>query len=149
MIAGLCVFTSLPWVTGQIMPDLFSPVLLLGTFLLAFCGDQLRRGTSLRRRTDYGWCRDTFQSCADRVRFDSVVYWLEAHLCAKADSPLAMGGAPLDPIHCGGLFHAGGDVGRFSRNRLCAEQQRLSSSEIDRRGSRPDLLDASLPERRL
>ena len=47
MIAGLCVFTSLPWVTGQIMPDLFSPVLLLGTFLLAFCGDQLRRGELL------------------------------------------------------------------------------------------------------
>jgi hypothetical protein len=47
IIAGLCVFSSLPWITGQILPDVLSPVLLLGMFLLAFCGDQLRRGELL------------------------------------------------------------------------------------------------------
>src|SRR5207245_3886113 len=47
IIAGLCVFSSLPWITGQILPDVLSPVILLGMFLLAFCGDQLRRGELL------------------------------------------------------------------------------------------------------
>jgi hypothetical protein len=44
IIAALCVFSSLPWVTSQILPDILSSVLLLGLFLLAFCTDQLRRG---------------------------------------------------------------------------------------------------------
>jgi hypothetical protein len=35
IIAGLCIFSSLPWITGQILPDVLSPVLLLGMFLLA------------------------------------------------------------------------------------------------------------------
>ena len=43
IIAGLCVFSSLPWITGEIMPDVFSPVLLLGLFLLGFCSRQLGR----------------------------------------------------------------------------------------------------------
>jgi hypothetical protein len=43
IIAGLCVFSSLPWITGLILPDVLAPALLLGMFLLAFCGDQLRR----------------------------------------------------------------------------------------------------------
>jgi hypothetical protein len=47
IIAGLCIFSSLPWITGQILPDVLSPVLLLGMFLLAFCGGQLRRGELL------------------------------------------------------------------------------------------------------
>ena len=47
IIAGLCVFSSLPWITGQILPDVLSPVLLLGVFLLAFCGEQLRRAELL------------------------------------------------------------------------------------------------------
>jgi hypothetical protein len=44
IIASLCVFSSLPWITSQILPDVLSSVLLLGIFLLAFCTDQLRRG---------------------------------------------------------------------------------------------------------
>jgi hypothetical protein len=36
-----------PWITGQIMPDVFSPVVLLSLFLLAFCTDQLTRGESM------------------------------------------------------------------------------------------------------
>ena len=44
IIAALCVFSSLPWITGQILPDVLSSVLLLGMFLLTFCNDQLRRG---------------------------------------------------------------------------------------------------------
>jgi len=44
IIAVLCLFSSLPWFTGQIMPDVFSPVMLLGFFLLAFCADRLGRG---------------------------------------------------------------------------------------------------------
>ena len=47
IVAGLCVFSSLPWITGQILPDVFSPVLLLGMFVLAFCNDALRRGEVL------------------------------------------------------------------------------------------------------
>lgn len=47
IIAGLCVFSSLPWITGQILPDVLSPVLLLGMFLVAFCRDQLRQGELL------------------------------------------------------------------------------------------------------
>lgn len=43
IIAVLCVFSSLPWITGEIMPDVFSPVLLLGLFLLGFCSRQLGR----------------------------------------------------------------------------------------------------------
>jgi hypothetical protein len=44
IIAGLCIFSSLPWITGQILPEVLSPVVLLTVFLLAFCADQLRRG---------------------------------------------------------------------------------------------------------
>jgi hypothetical protein len=41
IIAVLCLLSSLPWFTGQIMPDVFTAVVLLGTFLLAFCAEQL------------------------------------------------------------------------------------------------------------
>lgn len=44
IVAVLCLFSGLPWFTGQIMPDVFSPVVVLGVFLLAFCTDQLSRG---------------------------------------------------------------------------------------------------------
>jgi hypothetical protein len=44
VIAGLCLFSSLPWITGEILPDVFTPVVLLGIFLQAFCTDQLKRG---------------------------------------------------------------------------------------------------------
>jgi hypothetical protein len=47
IIGVLCVFSGAPWITGQIMPDVFSPILLLTIFLLAFCTDQLRRGELL------------------------------------------------------------------------------------------------------
>ena len=43
IIAVLCLLSSLPWFTGQIVPDVFTAVVLLGTFLLAFCADQLSR----------------------------------------------------------------------------------------------------------
>jgi len=44
IIAGLCCFSSLPWITGEILPDVFAPVVLLGIFLQAFCSNQLTRG---------------------------------------------------------------------------------------------------------
>jgi hypothetical protein len=43
IIAALCLLSSLPWITGQVMPDVFSSVVLLGLFLLAFCSDRLSR----------------------------------------------------------------------------------------------------------
>ena len=44
VIAGLSLFSSLPWITGEILPDVFTPVVLLGIFLQAFCTDQLKNG---------------------------------------------------------------------------------------------------------
>ncbi|MFL6799721.1 MAG: hypothetical protein ACJ8F3_20180 [Xanthobacteraceae bacterium] len=44
IVAALCAFSSLPWLTGEILPDVFSPVLVLNTFLLGFCADRLSRG---------------------------------------------------------------------------------------------------------
>ena len=44
VIAGLSLFSSLPWITGEILPDVFTPVVLLGIFLQAFCTDQLKPG---------------------------------------------------------------------------------------------------------
>jgi hypothetical protein len=44
VIAGLCLFSSLPWITGEILPDVFTPVVLLGIFLQGFCTDQLKHG---------------------------------------------------------------------------------------------------------
>jgi hypothetical protein len=41
IVAALCLFSSLPWFTGQIMPDMFSAILIVSIFLLAFCTDQL------------------------------------------------------------------------------------------------------------
>ncbi|HEX3339683.1 MAG TPA: hypothetical protein VHT68_10985 [Pseudolabrys sp.] len=43
VIAGLCLFSSLPWITGEILPDVFTPVVMLGIFLQAFCSNQLKR----------------------------------------------------------------------------------------------------------
>jgi hypothetical protein len=44
LIVGiLAVFSSLPWVSGEILPDVFAPVVLLGLFLLAFGNDELSR----------------------------------------------------------------------------------------------------------
>ena len=40
--ALLCVLTCLPWCTGFIMPDVFTSVLVLCFFLLAFCSRRLR-----------------------------------------------------------------------------------------------------------
>lgn len=40
----LCLFSSLPWVSGQILPDVFTSVMVLGLFLLAFCASCLSRG---------------------------------------------------------------------------------------------------------
>jgi hypothetical protein len=37
IVAALSIVSSLPWVAGEVMPDVFSPVLMLGVFLLAFC----------------------------------------------------------------------------------------------------------------
>jgi len=42
-VAVLAVFSSLPWVSGELMPDVFTPVLLLGLFLLAFAEGALSR----------------------------------------------------------------------------------------------------------
>jgi hypothetical protein len=41
---ALSLLSSLPWLSGQIMPDVFSAVLAMGLFLHCFCFDQLSRG---------------------------------------------------------------------------------------------------------
>ena len=41
IVAALAAFSSLPWITGEILPDVFTPVVLLGIFLLAFAEQQL------------------------------------------------------------------------------------------------------------
>ncbi len=42
--ALLALLSSLPWVTGFIMPDIFTPVLVLSLFLLVFCLPRLLPG---------------------------------------------------------------------------------------------------------
>ena len=41
VIVALALLTSLPWITGQILPDVASPIVVLGIFLLAFCSERL------------------------------------------------------------------------------------------------------------
>ena len=41
LIAGLAVFSSVAWTVAWIMPDLFTPVVVLGLFLLGFGADRL------------------------------------------------------------------------------------------------------------
>ena len=55
-IALLCLFSSLPWVIGQVMPDVFTSVLVLGIYLLAFCS---YASVSYRAhlRCDFDCCR--------------------------------------------------------------------------------------------
>jgi hypothetical protein len=43
IVAALAGFSSLPWVSGEILPDVFTPVVLLGLFLLAFADGALSR----------------------------------------------------------------------------------------------------------
>lgn len=43
MMAALCVCTSLPWYADQLMPDVFMPLSVLATYLIAFASPQLRR----------------------------------------------------------------------------------------------------------
>lgn len=43
IVVYLCFFSGLPWITGEILPDVFTPVVLLGIFLLAFCSNHLGR----------------------------------------------------------------------------------------------------------
>jgi hypothetical protein len=43
IILALATFSSLPWVTGQLLPDVFTPVVLLGIFLLGFESRALSR----------------------------------------------------------------------------------------------------------
>lgn len=41
--ASLCLGTSLPWYAGQLMPDVFMPLAVLATYLIAFASSTLRR----------------------------------------------------------------------------------------------------------
>ena len=43
VIALMCMLTSLPWYTAYLMPDIFTPVLVLGLFMMAFCFERLGR----------------------------------------------------------------------------------------------------------
>lgn len=43
VIAAMCLLTSLPWYTGFLMPDIFTPVLALCLFMMAFCLKRLGR----------------------------------------------------------------------------------------------------------
>ena len=47
IIAALSIVSSLPWVTGEVMPDVFSAILLLTVFLSAFCISELAVWESL------------------------------------------------------------------------------------------------------
>lgn len=39
--AGLSLFTGIAWYTGQVEPDTFTPIVILGAYLLLFRGDRL------------------------------------------------------------------------------------------------------------
>lgn len=41
--AGLSLFTGIAWYAGQVEPDIFTPVVILGSWLLLFRGDRLSR----------------------------------------------------------------------------------------------------------
>jgi hypothetical protein len=41
LVAALTLFTSLPWFSGQIMPDVFTGLVIVAVFLLAFCWNRL------------------------------------------------------------------------------------------------------------
>lgn len=43
ILAGLCVFTGLPWYTAQLMPDILVPACVVSVALLAFSAAELRR----------------------------------------------------------------------------------------------------------
>jgi hypothetical protein len=43
IIAILCVTSSLPWFTAFVMPDIFTPMTVLGLFMIAFCLERLGR----------------------------------------------------------------------------------------------------------
>ncbi len=43
IIALLCMLTSLPWYVAYLMPDIFTPILVLGLFMLAFGFERLGR----------------------------------------------------------------------------------------------------------
>ena len=47
VILILAILTSLPWVTGQILPDVASSIVILGVFLLAFCEERLSRAEQI------------------------------------------------------------------------------------------------------
>jgi hypothetical protein len=55
IIAALAIFSSLPWVVGEILPDVFAPVVLLGMFLIAFAVERLSRAERV-----YVWILTTF-----------------------------------------------------------------------------------------
>ena len=116
IIGVLCIFSGAPWITGQIMPDVFSSVLLLTIFLIAFCTDQLRRGEVLYVSVLMTVAIAThFSPCADCLWFDSVVVRIEAHFWAEQGSHLAIGGAAPHAVRCSGMFHARGELGGDSR----------------------------------
>jgi hypothetical protein len=43
VIGLLCALSSLPWYCGYLMPDIFTPMTVLGLFMLAFCFARLSR----------------------------------------------------------------------------------------------------------
>ena len=99
IIGVLCIFSGAPWITGQIMPDVFSSVLLLTIFLIAFCTDQLRRGEVLYVSVLMTVAIAThFSPCADCLWFDSVVVRIEAHFWAEQGSHLASAALLLMPF---------------------------------------------------
>src|SRR5674476_1497285 len=43
IVAMLTVCTSLPWFSGQLMPDILFPAAVLALYLLSFCNERLAR----------------------------------------------------------------------------------------------------------
>ncbi len=133
VIAALCVFSSLPWITGQIMPDVLSSVLLLGIFLLAFCTRQL-----LRRELFYVGALTT-TSITAHLSHVPIAFGLIV-LCAGLK--VILGQYSARSIRWAIAFPDSGRIGRrfparcelvgFAHHRLRAQQQRLCSGKIDR-----------------
>ena len=147
IIGVLCIFSGAPWITGQIMPDVFSSVLLLTIFLIAFCTDQLRRGEVLYVSVLMTVAIAThFSPCADCLWFDFVVVRIEAHFWAEQGSHLAIGGAAPHAVRCSGMFHARGELGGFTRKSVLRGTATSSSWQMDRRRTCSGLLDACLPD---
>ncbi len=76
--AALTVTTSLPWFTAQLMPDVLFPAGVLALYLLAFGGDDMRRGERA------GLCATIAFAIASHMAFMALALGLVAALLIAA-----------------------------------------------------------------